>query len=191
MVATQTRREATPKMVAYMYRLAGERLAPRLGTCGEERIENLGAWVENEAPDFTKVGRMIDWLKTRPTDLTEVTARTEPKDDFDCQTLRPGAYRRDDVVYIVRPNREKTRVYAKRMVVIGGERLTEAGTVVNIEFEYEKGAIYDLRPEHRLSAEECEQLSLRYGKCIMCGRGLKAAKSVQRMIGPVCYGYIR
>jgi Family of unknown function (DUF6011) len=180
------RREPTQPMLNFMYRLAGERVVPQWGTCGEERIESLGARVEDTHPDFHEVGRMIDWLKTQPHDRADA-----PADDFDAQTLKPGAYRRDGVIYIVKPNREKTRVYAKRMVVINGERLTEAGTVVKIEFEYERGAIFQLRPEHRLSTEECEALSIRYEKCIMCGRGLKAAKSVQRMIGPVCYGYIK
>lgn len=100
--------------------------------------------------------------------------------------LAPGVYEMDDVVYVVKPNRERTRLYAKRLVEIGGDRLTEDGSVVQIEFEYEAGAIYRLRPEHKMPLERAKALTIRYGRCIVCGRRLRAAESVERGIGPVC-----
>jgi hypothetical protein len=33
------------------------------------------------------------------------------------------------------------------------------------------------------------EFTTRYGKCIVCGRHLKAAKSVEAGIGPVCIKY--
>jgi len=98
-----------------------------------------------------------------------------------------GIYRVDGRVYQVKPNREGTRVYAKRLVEIGGTRVTDAGTFANIDFRYEAGAIFRIRPEHRVSPQEAAELSVRYGRCMMCGRMLRAAQSVTRAIGPVCW----
>ncbi len=89
----------------------------------------------------------------------------------------------------MKPNQAKTRLYAKRLVEIRGERLTEADTVVRIEFEYEAGAIYRIREEHRMSLEKGKELTIRYGRCLCCNRALKAAASVERGIGPICIKY--
>ena len=40
------------------------------------------------------------------------------------------------------------------------------------------------------NAEQAKALSIRYGRCIVCGRKLKAAKSVEAGIGPVCMGRV-
>jgi hypothetical protein len=108
------------------------------------------------------------------------------------EPVGPGVYETPDGnVYVVKQTQDKQRVYAKRMIEIGGERLTEADTIVKIDFEYAPGAIRDIRSEHRMSLTRAEELQLmiRYGRCICCGRNLKAADSVARGIGPVCRGY--
>jgi hypothetical protein len=46
--------------------------------------------------------------------------------------------------------------------------------------------VYDLAPADRITLERAKTLSVRYGICIACGRTLKAAKSVEDNIGPVC-----
>lgn len=53
-------------------------------------------------------------------------------------------------------------------------------------WEYARGAIRDLRPEHRMSVERAKELSVRFGRCIRCGALLTAEESVERGIGPVC-----
>ncbi len=100
--------------------------------------------------------------------------------------LEPGVYELDGVAYVVKPNREGTRLYAKKIVEIGGTRVTDAGTYVNVEFEYEPGAVYRLAAEHKMDYDRAHELTLRYGKCIACSRVLKAAQSVDDGIGPVC-----
>lgn len=104
--------------------------------------------------------------------------------------LVPGVYEVGDRVYVVKPTREdKTRLYAKRMVVVGNGvvRATEGGDRVRaIEFEYERGAIYDIRLSDRMPVERAKELITLYGCCIACGIPLKAAISVERGIGPVC-----
>jgi hypothetical protein len=92
----------------------------------------------------------------------------------------PGVYETPEgVVYVVRPNRQKSRMYAKKLVEINAQRATEAGERVKIEFEYESGAIYRLTPEMKMPLERAKALTIRYGRCI-------AAQSVERGIGPVC-----
>jgi hypothetical protein len=104
----------------------------------------------------------------------------------------PGVYRRDGEVYVVKENREKTRVYAKRLVNIPGERLLDATEdVVKADFEYAQGAVYDLEPADQLTLEQARDYLVRYTHCMVCGRQLKAARSVLDSIGPVCRGMFK
>lgn len=127
---------------------------------------------------------LIESGKTGRVVTTAPRPRTAPD-----EALTPGMYKLDGVVYQVRPNREKTRLYAKRLIEINADRITESDEIVQIEFEYERGAVYNLREEHRMPLEEGKALCVRYGKCICCNRVLRAAKSVERGIGPVCIKY--
>ena len=115
----------------------------------------------------------------------------KPKPKAEPEKLVPGVYElTDGRVYVVKPTREdKTRLYAKRMVEVGEGviRATESGERVKaIEFVYEKGAVYDIRLSDRMSLERAKELITLYGCCIACNRHLKAAKSVEQGIGPVC-----
>jgi hypothetical protein len=99
-----------------------------------------------------------------------------------------GVFERPDgKIYVVKPNRQGTRSYAKRMIPISAERLNLLGDRVKFEFEYEKGAIYGLTEQMRMPEDKVKELCLKYGRCIMCNHPLKAATSVERMIGPVCF----
>lgn len=92
---------------------------------------------------------------------------------------------------MVKPNMERTRMYAKRLVMISGERLTEGGEHKRIEFQYEAGAIFRILPEHRMDLERAKSITIKYGHCLVCGRRLKDAGSVEHGIGPVCIKYFR
>jgi hypothetical protein len=89
-------------------------------------------------------------------------------------------------IYTVTLNKKKTGTYAKEVVEIGGVRTTDAGIFVNVEFRYARGVIYSLTPEMKMTGARAQELTLRYGRCIVCGRFLKAAESVLQGIGPVC-----
>lgn len=172
---TNTRRYApppSPKAANFLLQLASERRLPELGTCAEERMENVGAMLDNGL-DAYATSRLIDRLKAAPLDLDEVE-------------VEPGVYRRDDTIYVVRQNRTNAGVHARRLVEIGGQRLTAAGTVVNIEFVYDPGALLRLRPEDQMTLEEARPFIIRYGKCIFCNTALSDATSVARGVGPVC-----
>ena len=101
--------------------------------------------------------------------------------------LATGVYETaDGAIFVVKPNRERSRMYAKQLVEIGGVRATESGERVNIEFEYAPGAIFRLTPDMKMPMNRARELTIRYGRCIVCGRHLKDAESVERGIGPVC-----
>ncbi len=109
-----------------------------------------------------------------------------PRPAREVAVTEPGVYKHDGQVFVVKANRQKTRLYAKRLVEIGGERLAESGDTVHIDFVYEPGAIFALRPEDQMTVEDAKPLMVRYGRCIACGAFLKDRTSVERGIGPVC-----
>jgi hypothetical protein len=134
-------------------------------------------------------GEQIEWERGKGSAHIECPVMPQP----DLSTGRevtvtdPGVYETPEgVVYVVKPNRDKSRLYAKRLVEIGGNRLTESDDVVQIDFEYESGAVYKLTPEMKMPLERAKALTVRYGRCIVCGTRLTDAKSVERGIGPVC-----
>lgn len=135
----------------------------------------------SEAIDFLIEAGRRTRAAARAADIKALTAPSE--------ALTPGMYKLDGVVYQVRPNQQKTRLYAKRLIEINADRITEDDQIVQIEFEYERGAVFKLREEHRMGLEEGKALCIRYGRCICCNRVLKAAKSVERGIGPKCITY--
>lgn len=175
----------TKKQIDWVLKLAGERRFDRIGSDGEERMENVAALIENGATK-QNVSRMISDLLKQPVDTRELSANTPTTPKTVHTNITPGVYDVNGHVYVVKPNREKTRLYAKRLVEITGERLNANDDLINFEFVYEPGAIFNIKPEHRMPLEDAKVLTIRYGRCIVCGRRLKAGKSVEQGIGPVC-----
>lgn len=184
MTATMTRVYSPPQHRLIMS-LADRHDHPVAGRTHDEAqlVERLFDLVGNHEifdPESDKIvttreaSAIIDWLKALP--RKEATA----------VRLEVGVYENANGVFIVKRTRDGQRLYAKRLIEINSDRLNEAGRFVHIEFEYAPGAIRDLRPEHKMSLEKAEQLAIRYGKCIVCGHGLKKGTSVARLIGPVC-----
>jgi len=103
----------------------------------------------------------------------------------------PGVFEKKGEIFIVKPNKEKTRLYCMKLVETVSDRITETGKRVTFDFEYAKGAIYDLTEDDRMDIERAKELMIRYGRCIVCGRKLKVAESVERGIGPICIKYFR
>lgn len=176
----------TGKQEGFLKRLIEERDATHVSGFTHETILNVGTpgtfVSKQEASDA------ITELLTMPRKGGEETDG-EPLEEFDPDTLEMGVYEVGAEVYIVKRAKQSRKNYAKRMVAIGGDRLTEADTEVKIDFEYAPGAIRTIRPHHKMTLERARELSVRYGKCIRCGKHLKAAKSVRQMIGPVCIQY--
>jgi hypothetical protein len=103
----------------------------------------------------------------------------------------PGAFEYGGHVYIVKHNRAKTNLYAQKVVEAPSDRLNQKDERVPIELEYERGAMAFLREEHRLDADRAKELTIRYGRCIVCGKRLKVAESLERGIGPVCWKRVK
>jgi Family of unknown function (DUF6011) len=99
-----------------------------------------------------------------------------------------GVFRRDGRIYVVKPNKEKTRCYAKE-IIESPPRMTEAGEVVDFETVYRPGLVYNLQESDRWPLADAAKFLTKYARCIVCGRHLKAAKSVATSIGPVCSKY--
>lgn len=180
----------TEKQINFVLKLAGERRDDRIGSDGEERMENVAALIENGATR-QQVSKWISTLLSMPVDTREVstptvavpTQRQEKQVD---PALTPGVYDVNGQVFVVKPNQKKTGLYAMRLVEIAGERLNANDDLVNIEFVYAPGVIFDIKPEQKMPLEDAKVLTIRYGRCIVCGRRLKAGKSVEQGIGPVC-----
>jgi hypothetical protein len=177
----------------YLLALAGDRDLPELGTCGEERIENVGAMLDNgqltggrNGSASSLIGRLL--AAPRATGPLETAGSGDVSTDVSTGTVtaRVGVYQLDGRTYVVRKARGADRLYALELVSAPA-RVMESGEVRNLELEYRKGMIYQLSDVHRMPAVEVERVSRLYGRCIQCGAKLKAAKSVQRAIGPVCW----
>lgn len=169
----------TDKQVEFLLRLAGDRIFPRLGSCGEERMENMQAILEDGRTTRATASRMIDDLMRAPIDRVEREAERK--------LLTPGVYEVNGEIFNVKWNKAKTNLYAQRLVENARiNRFVESGDTVHIEFEYAPGVVARLRPHHKMSIARAEELTIRYGRCLVCGRKLKDAESVKQGIGPVC-----
>ena len=164
----------TPKMIRYVESLISERQYPEFGATGEERLANLTRELEAKRINKFEVMNLIDYLKVAP---------------LDTQSGLPiGVYRRNGEIFVVKLNRAKTNKYVSRLVELTGSarRLNAEDQHVPIEFEYAPGLLAQLRPQDQMTLEEAKPYILRYGRCLFCGQFLRAAKSVERSVGPVC-----
>jgi hypothetical protein len=111
-----------------------------------------------------------------------------PSAAADCEVTEAGMYRKGAQIFKVQRARgPEGRLYAKRLVQIGGERVIDADErIVAFEFAYAPGALRGLTANMRMSVDEAVAFGIRYGVCCVCGKGLKAADSVLAGIGPVC-----
>lgn len=173
----------------------------RCNKCGAEDV----AWVQSNrsgkwylARCFNDNGALVaaifmpHFKECKPNPQVEAQAQAEAHAaTATLATLDPGVYMKDGEVFKVQQNKEKTKVYAKRLIPINGSRLSENDDRVKWEFEYAPGAIYNLTAEDRMSQDDADQFGLRYGICACCSRTLKAEKSVLQGIGPVCIKWFK
>lgn len=157
---TMTVTPATTKQVAFITRLAAERAY----TLDVSSISKSSA------------SQLIEQLLAMP----KVATTTAP-------VVQVGMYRDvDGSLFKVQQSKTSGGFYAKRLVPIGGERLTDLDAVVQWEFRYEAGLIRQMGNAQRLTLEEAKAFGIRYGVCCVCGAFLKDATSVANGIGPVC-----
>jgi hypothetical protein len=77
-------------------------------------------------------------------------------------------------------------LYAKKLVPISGQRMSEINDVVAWHFVYDRGAIRSLNASHKLTLDQAREFGIRYGVCCVCSATLTDATSVANGIGPVC-----
>lgn len=163
----------SPEAQTFLLALTRERVLPELGTTADERVATVEERLRERMLDRHDASRLIDQLKAAPFDTGGIAVGI-------------GVYRRDETIYVVRKNRTNDGLHVRRLVEIGGRRLTEADTVVRIEFEYDRDALTRLRPEDQMTLAEAQPFVIRYGRCFACDTPLSDATSVARGIGPVC-----
>lgn len=188
--------DPTDRQLDYAFSLAGERLIPSLGTCGEERMENIAADWENNHPDRYAVSRQISFMKEQPIDTDKLSVGVHNyianggghTDAGDVQELvGPGVYELDGSVYIIAPSKRTAgRRYAKKLLVS-----TDSQGEFVLKFDYAHGVIYKLTEAHRMDIDVAKELCRKFGRCICCTHKLRVEKSLDRAIGPVCIKLFR
>jgi hypothetical protein len=89
-----------------------------------------------------------------------------------------GMYQSADGVFRVKKSRESGNLYAMRLV--------PEATTKSERFTYERGGIYKLTADNRMTVEQCAELGLLYSMCVICGADLTDPKSVARGMGATC-----
>jgi len=165
MTRTTSRQPATDKQIAYIAALAFARQIP---------FKYVKPMTKGEASDA------ITTLLQTPVPPKSATPSAE--------AIEVGMYRNEAGEMFKVQESATGNLYAKKLVKIGGERLTEENEVVSFEFQYVAGAIKSLTSAMRLSLDEAKAFGIKYGVCCVCGIRLKDATSVANGIGPICAG---
>jgi hypothetical protein len=153
----KTATPASPKQVALIVKLAGERILD-----GETllRADNAAALSTKEASS------LIDTLFAAPK-VPQAQAA-------------PGYYIQDEQVIVVVENKAKTSTYAKRLVI------STNGTKKSARWDYAPGLGASLAGYAPLTVEQAAHLGHKHGICMICAKALTDPKSVDAGIGPVC-----
>lgn len=101
-----------------------------------------------------------------------------PKLQPEPDTIGPGMYIFNDVIYRVKPSHEG-RLYAQSV---------EIGLDGKGHFKYAAGKVMLLRPRHRMTLDQAVDFGKEYGVCCVCGRILTNKTSIEAGIGPICSG---
>lgn len=152
---------------------------------GGTGADDPAAW----AP-FTVQGasKMIDWLRALPFKADAPVPAPAPKAER--VELEDGMYLVDGNYYKVQHAVHGSgNQYAKLAVIESVPGSEGAGSDTwTVSFEYARGAIAKIRPEHKLTYEQAKEFGMIYGTCCRCGRTLTDELSIALGIGPVCGG---
>jgi hypothetical protein len=171
----------TEKQYSFITKLISERVIK------PEHLEKLG----QGAGSFTSAlaSETITWLLRQPVAAAAPTVTAHAGAAVMKQPeASQGVYQKDGKIYVVKSNKAHTHTYAKELVT-SADHLTEAGTVIPFDLTYAPGVVKTLTEADRMPLADAEQLMIKFGRCICCGRTLKAAKSVSQGIGPICIKY--
>lgn len=85
-----------------------------------------------------------------------------------------GFYLTNAGAFKVKASQSTGRLYAMKLDTNTGK------------FEYDKGAIFNLRPETRMTKDQAAAYGRKTGICMICNRTLTDPKSIAAGIGPIC-----
>lgn len=124
--------------------------------------------------------------------ITRLLAMPKPRAATETPRITDAGMYRTSTGEIFKVQKSKTtqHLYAKKLIPIRGERLTEDDEIVGWEFDFAPGAMRLLTPGDRLTLDEAKAFGIRYGVCCVCGATLKDATSVANGIGPICAGRV-
>lgn len=90
-----------------------------------------------------------------------------------------GMYRdADGVMFRVKRSRDGGNLYAMRFV--------PEAAVKSERFVYERGGVFRLNADMRMTVAQAQLVGVQFGICCVCGAELTATESVANGIGPVC-----
>lgn len=162
--------------------------------CQERGLDTNPIFTESADGRLTnhRVDELFKILKTKPrvtesapkvtdvppqtgTQVTPAVCYFKPKPKV---AATEGFYLKDGQVYKVAFNRAKTRTYARRLVVELGKP----------HWHYAEGLVFELNESHRVTPQAAKQYGDLHHYCLCCGRELTKPVSVDRGVGPVCWG---
>jgi hypothetical protein len=197
-MTTATSLYATPAQQNFLNKLldeAVEMLRERDGLTGRTEADDLiDNCVSPMRPDQStlksEASQDIDTAKRNNAQLrAELTPLRDaaPAEQVQEFVSEVGMYRMGERIFKVLPSRSSDRHYAKELSDFHWEGETpvadHGGT---LRFTYAKGAMYRLRPEHRMTPEQEREFGKLIGHCIDCGILLTHPKSIDWGKGPVC-----
>lgn len=102
-----------------------------------------------------------------------------------------GMYRDPDTGTIIKVKESKAgRRSAYKLVTKPVTGYTTGGPTHTSSYVYVKGLVYRIKPEWRMSIDDCKEYGVLHGNCIVCGAHLTNPESVRLGIGPVCGGRV-
>jgi len=146
--------------------------------------------VDEDAANMMKdaIAKGIDWKLASAFIQQLVVCPFRQRMPASSPITEDGMYRMPNgAIYKVQFNKAQgdgRRMYAKLLVM---ER-DEYNDTWKAHFEYEKGVVYKLTPEMRMTIEQAKEFGALYGTCCVCGRTLTNEVSIEAGIGPICAG---
>lgn len=162
---------ASDKQLAFATKLLGERET--------SHAARLQAEVNSGALTSKRASELIDWLLKAP---KKATTEVRVQVTAPAVTLAEGLYAVGEDVYKIRTSRSSGHLYASKLIPA-----TEKGKKGS--WDYAPGATSLVAREGRvLDKEVAAELGHAHGWCAVCGAYLENKESVERGIGPVCFG---
>jgi hypothetical protein len=118
--------------------------------------------------------------KTAPT-VREEIARRSAYDTRGTKVTEAGMYLHRGTAYKVVQSKETGNLYAKALIKALGDDGKYA-------WQYARGAMAYLKAEDKMTREQAQAYGHQTGVCAKCGAELTHPVSVERGMGPICYG---